>query len=397
MNDPLITTQAEFDNLCTRIQKEGLVAFDTEFVSEYTYRPELCLLQFALENECVAVDPQKVDNLSSWWDIMLDNETTVVVHGGQAEIRFCIAATGKLPQKLVDIQLAEGIRSPSYPIGYSTLIDRVLGIKPKGKETRTDWRRRPLSEKQIEYAIEDVDHVLEVWEIQKKDLIRLGRDKWAEEEFVRLGQDVYEEYYRDPWVKLSGIHRLRGKRLAIAIEIAIWRQELAERTNKPLRKILRDDLIIEIANRNPRTAKDFESSREFNRNDYRKLIPDLLAVVKRGAEKSLDELPKVNSKKNVDKKKDEFVLGQLLGLALSNRCAEVNISKQIVGTSADLREFVQWHIEDQCEGPKPAMAKGWRAEVCGDLLGDLLDGHISLRVSDPGSSHPLTFEKTEEN
>jgi ribonuclease D len=397
MKNQLITNQSEFEKLCNQIREEGIVAFDTEFVSEYSYRPDLCLLQFAAGGHSVVVDPQKVEDLSSWWDIMRDDQTTVVVHGGQAEIRFCIAATGKLPEKMIDIQLAEGIRSPSYPMGYSSLIDRVLGIKAKGKETRTDWRRRPLSENQIFYALEDVDHVLDVWNIQKNSLEELGRLDWATDEFKRLGEDVYEEFYRDPWVRLSGIHRLKGKRLSIAVEISKWRQDLADSTNRPIRKILRDDLIIEIANRHPKTAKDFESSREFSRNDYRRLIPDLLKVVKQGAEKSLDELPKFLGKKNIDKKKDEFVLGQLLGLALSNRCAEMNISKQIVGTSSDLREFVQWHIEgrnvEENGESTPSMAKGWRALVCGNILGDLLDGRISLRVADPGSSHPLAFEE----
>lgn len=393
MNQSLIVTQSEFEDLCKEIVETGIVAFDTEFVSEYSYRPELCLLQFSFNNKNLAVDPQKVEDLSSWWDIMLDEETTVVVHGGQAEIRFCIAATGKLPNNLVDIQLAEGIRSPSYPMGYSALIDRVLGIKAKGKETRTDWRRRPLSDNQIFYALEDVDHILDVWNIQKSSLEELGRLDWATAEFKRLGDDVFEEFYREPWVRLSGIHRLRGKKLAIAVELSKWRQDIAESSNRPLRKILRDDLIIEIANRNPKTAKDFESSREFTRNDYRKMIPDLLKVVKHAVELSADDIPTISSKKNVDKKKDEFVLGQLLGLALSNRCAEMNISKQIVGTSADLRDFVQWHVEMKRKGPRPGMAQGWRALVCGNILGDLLDGRISLRVADPGSSHPLAFEQ----
>src|SRR5436305_1017745 len=116
MTNRLIVDQAEFEELCDHIRRVGEVAFDTEFVSEFTYRPNLGLLQFATRERCVAVDPYQVQDLGSWWGVMTDPDTTVVVHGGREEVRLCVTHTHLRPRKLVDVQVAEGMRSPSFPL-----------------------------------------------------------------------------------------------------------------------------------------------------------------------------------------------------------------------------------------------------------------------------------------
>ena len=176
----LISNHEDFAELCDHIREAGVVAFDTEFVSESTYRPELGLLQFATDERSVAVDPLAVSDLSMWWDIMSDDQTTVIVHGGQAEIRFCLHMIGKPPRKLYDIQLAEGFRGRSYPLSYAAIVQRVLNQHVDSSQTRTDWLRRPLSNDQLKYALEDVDYVLEIWRKQTTWLKKHGRLDWVE-------------------------------------------------------------------------------------------------------------------------------------------------------------------------------------------------------------------------
>ncbi len=136
-----------------------------------TFRPELCLMQFCAAGETVGVDPFELTDLTPWWDLMTDDRTTVIVHGGQAEVKFCLEATAQAPRRLVDVQLAEGLRSTSYPLGYDALVQRVLNVRPqKGSQTRTDWRRRPLSADQLDYALRDAEFLPKIWEIQRKDL-----------------------------------------------------------------------------------------------------------------------------------------------------------------------------------------------------------------------------------
>lgn len=393
MDDRLIVDQAGFDALCTHIRGAGLVAFDTEFVSEDTYRPELCLLQFATADRCVAVDPYEVKNLDPWWEIMTGDETTVVVHGGQAEIQFCLTYSKKRPQKLVDVQLAEGMRTTSYPLGYTALVGRVLDVKVHGKETRTDWRRRPLTPRQIEYAVEDVKFMLAIWEKQRKSLERMKRLTWAEAEFQRMIEELDSDASREGWRRLSGIHKLNRQELAIAVELWRWRDEESQRTNRPVRRTLRDDLIVDLAHRQPKTTQELLSVRDMNRSGYKRDAPAMMECIERALALPESEWPKRSTSPRQDKNPDEQVLGQLLAIALSNRCAQENVARQLVGTSSDLRHLVRWHVFGETNGPEPRLLTGWRAEVCGNLLHDLLDGKISLRVADPKSDWPLAFDE----
>ena len=211
MSVQLIQSQHEFLDVCQHIRESGRVAFDTEFVSESTYRPALGLLQFATETKACAVDPLVLDDLTPWWNIMADPDTEVVVHGGQAEIRFCLHAIGRAPDRLFDIQVAEGFRSRSYPLSYSAIVNRVLSKRVDGSQTRTDWTRRPLSSDQLRYALEDVTHVLEIHDRQCQWLKKHCRLEWATSEMQRLVDDISADDKTPPWQKISGTHKLSRK------------------------------------------------------------------------------------------------------------------------------------------------------------------------------------------
>ncbi len=386
----LITDQTHFDELCEHIRQAGEVAFDTEFLSEHTYRPELCLLQFATRESSAAVDPFEVRDLSGWWKLMASPTITVVVHGGREEVRFCLWNAGARPGKLFDVQIAEGLMSRSFPLNYNAIVGRVLNLRTHGKETRTDWRRRPLTDRQIAYAIEDVEHLLEIYTKQSQLLATRGRTSWAQAEFDRFVSDLEQEPNRENWRRLPGSQSLSSRELAIARELYQWREQEGLRRDKPVRKVLRDDLIIELAHRQPRDIADLLATRDMNRSDYKRAAPEMLAAVERGLALRGDQCPDV---KRTDKDQDEQILAQLLAIALANRCAQVDVALGLVGTTADLRHLVRWHVYGDKSGDTPRLMQGWREEVCGDLLTDVLAGRIALRVGDPRSDHPLIFER----
>lgn len=392
MTDHLVTTQSEFDELCSHIRDAGTVAFDTEFISENTYRPQLCLVQLATRDTCVAVDPFEVD-LSRWWDIMVDNQTLVVVHAGREETRFCLTHCGSPPRKLWDIQIAEGLRCSNYPLSYERLITRVLGHAVSSAETRTDWSRRPLTRRQISYALDDVRYVLDVLDTQRKWLEEHGRLSWAEEETDRMIEEMVAERGDDTWRKLSGIRRLRPKQLVVARELYQWRNRVADERNQPLRRILRDDLLIDISRRQPQSENELLRSREMGRPNFRRHARDIVACVKRALKLPRDQWPEAF--KSGDSSPDEPVLGKLLAIALANRCAELGLSTGLVGTSNDLKALVRWYNAGCPAERRPKLETGWRSEVCGDLLRQVLEGRVSLRVADPKSDHPLVFEPVE--
>lgn len=387
----LIVEQVDFEHLCDRIRNAGLAAFDTEFVSETYYRPRLCLLQFALpDGESFGVDPFRVTDLSAWWDLMIDDRTTILVHGGREEIRFCQFATSSRPRKLIDVQIAEGLRSRGFPISHTNLVSRVLNHTIQhGKETRTDWQFRPLTEQQLKYALEDVCHLPEIWECQSKSLQKAGRLKWAEAEFERFIDYVLAEEDRDGWVRLPGYGRLSRREMGVARSLYQWRNKEAERLDKPQRRILRDDLLVELAHRQPKNIRELNMTRDLNRRDYQQYAETFLQIIKSAGELSNDLLPEKSSG-HAHPAQDE-VLARILGLALANRCQELGLSMTLVATAADLKDFVRWHVFENRQTEAPRLMRGWRAEVCGQLLADVLDGKVTLRVSDPKSEYPLAF------
>ena len=396
-SNSLITQQSEFEALCDTIRAEGVVAFDTEFVSEFTYRPELCLLQFGTSQGEFAVDPYEIGDLSSWWDLMTDESTRVIVHGGREEVRFCLHAAGKLPQSLVDVQLSEGLLSSGFPLSYQALVQRVINQRSEGKETRTDWRRRPLSSRQLHYALEDVAHLKKIDSTQQAKLKQLGRLDWIEAETDRFLQSIDEAEKMDCWLRISGIHKLSAKERAILKKLASWRDTEASTTNKPLRRVMRDDLLVELARRKPHSANELSATRGMEQSRFKRHTDALLDCIEAGIATPKNEMPMLPAGIRNRKASEEHTLGRLLGVALTNRCAEAGVSMSLVGTTSDLRDFVRWHTEKgtpKSNGDQlPKLASGWRAELCGDLLSDLLNGDITIRVADPHSDHPLVFER----
>lgn len=395
-DDCLMTSQSEFDDLCEHIVEAGIVAFDTEFISEYTFDPELCLLQFATRDRSVAVCPFEVKDLTRWWEIMADDDVTVVGHGAQAEIRFCKVLGDCLPKRLVDVQLAEGLRGTSYPLAHATLTQRVTGRRVRAAHTRADWRVRPLTPQQLEYALDDVEHLLEVWDRQSENLTELGRMEWCLVECDRLVDDVANEANRDPWERVSGIQRLDRRPLAIARELAVWRAGQAKSRNIPTRRVLRDDLLVDISNRQPTTVKDVLVNRDMKRPYYREHADQILAAVDRAREIPDKELPRSSNRRRDNSIAEEQILTKVLNLALANRCAEMNVAPQLVGTSSDIRDLIRWFVTNEQKTSKPRLLEGWRSEVCGNVLTDLLSGRISLRIADPKSDYPLQFTKYSE-
>jgi ribonuclease D len=388
----LITRQEDFNEICEQIRAAGIGGFDTEFVAESFYRPKLCLLQLAWPGETACVDPFQVQDLSRWWDLMTDDQTTIVVHGGREEIRFCHFATGRPPRKLVDVQIAEGLRSRGYPLSYGNLVGRVLGKPVSGKATRTDWMRRPLTKEQVDYAQEDVKYLLDIWDRQARGLQKGGRYDWAMSEFERFVAQVAVDDDGQAWKKLPGVGRLGRREMAVARALFDWREKEAEVTDKPARRVFRDDLIIEMAKRQPTTVRDLNMTRGLIRRDYQRVAEAMIDVINEARSQPESAWPEKPAQRMYPPQ-DE-VLARLLALALANRCHEMGLSMSLVGTMADLNEVVHWHVFDQHQGPVPRLLSGWRAEVCGTLLTDVLDGKILLRVTNPKAEDPVSFEVT---
>lgn len=391
MSDSLVTRQEDFVAVCDAIREAGIVAMDTEFVSENTYQPELCLLQLAVPDRLIVVDPLAVPDLSDWWRIMADDRVTVVAHAARQEVRFCLDFTGSRPGRLWDVQIAEGLRTRSFPLNHERLVSRVLGKKVPGTQSRTDWKRRPLTDRQVDYARDDVRFLLGIHAKQVESLGSQGRQEWAVSEFARMIDEVEAERSEESWWRLSGLNKLDRTSLAVARALYGWRNRCAEELDQPVRRVLRDDLLIDLSKRQPQSGEDVLATRDMNRRNFRRHVDAVAATIREALALPEDEYPE-RPRRGGELHDDEHVLGQLLAMALANRCAELNVATSLVGTSAELKRLIRWHVYGERDGGTPRLCTGWRAEVCGNLLTDVLDGKISVRVGRSGSETPLVFD-----
>ena len=392
MTEHIITTGQELESFAKRLATAPSIAFDTEFVSEHTYLPELCLIQVAAGDELAVIDPLPIGNVDSFWHAVAAAGHETIVHAGREEICFCLDAIGSLPSNLFDVQLAAGLVGYEYPAGYGTLIARVLGKQVHKRETRTDWRRRPLSSNQIQYALEDVRDLTAARDVLRAELVRQGRLSWLADEMAQWLADVQLSRGRERWWRVTGSANLSSRELAIVREIWRWRDDEAQRRDCPVRRILRDDLIVELAKRRATDERQIRAVRGLERRDLQPALAGLSQAIASGLAVPDDECPRPMRRETSS---HLSLVAQFLSSALTSICRSARVATSIVGTAQDVRDLVAWRLAAEGgrePGETPVLARGWRAEVVGQLLDDLLAGKTSIRIRDPRSDEPLSFE-----
>ncbi|MEZ6134198.1 MAG: ribonuclease D [Pirellulaceae bacterium] len=249
MKYTLVNTNEQLPELVQSVASADLIGIDTEFVAEDCYRPDLCLLQVSTRDQVYIVDPKGIADLSAIWELIVSPDRTVIVHAGREEILFAYRATGKIIPRLFDIQIAVGLLGGEYPASYGKLLQRVLGeIVPKG-ETRTDWRKRPLTKAQLEYAALDVLFLPRAFDALTEQLNELGRLSWLTDELARKQANLINYEEQEGWYRMSGVQSLHGKQLGVVRALWQWRDDRAREKDMPARRVLRDDLIVELARR----------------------------------------------------------------------------------------------------------------------------------------------------
>lgn len=386
-----ITTDRQLEEFCQRLTDAPSIAFDTEFVSEHTYRPELCLIQVAAGDSLAVIDPLGIKDVTPFWRLLAAPGHETLVHAGREELLFCLGATGQAPHDLFDIQIAAGLIGYEYPAGYGSLMYKLLGKRLNKGETRTDWRRRPLSSGQIEYALDDVRYLDEMATRLRNRLTELGRISWLADEMTTWQRDVTATRSSERWWKVSGISGLSRRSLAVVRELWRWREGEAERRDCPTRRVLRDDLIIELAKRRNGDVKQIRAIRGMERGDLQRALPVMSAAIERALAIEDDDLPQPQAREGPSQL---AVLGQFLSSALGSICRSAELAPSIVGTASDVRELVAYRLGMSTNaGEPPLLGRGWRAEVVGRLIEDLLDGRVAIRIRDPHADEPLAFEE----
>ncbi len=386
---PLIASSQALGELVAHIRESRRFAFDTEFVSEDTFEPVLCLIQVATATRLAVVDPLRIDDLTPFWDVVNDPSIEVIMHAAGEDLRICRFHTGRVPQRVFDVQIAAGLVGYNYPLSLGNLVNQTLKVSVQGGETRTDWRRRPLSDAQLRYALDDVRYLLELAAFLTDRLTRLDRVDWAETEFATFLDAIDHRADEERWRRLPGLHLLSRRGLESARRLYDWRLEDARRANRPLRSILKDDLLVAVAKRQPANRKDLEALRDFNRHALLSRVPEILDVLLDARNTPEDQLPEPASR-HEDRPGLAMVVS-LLAATLSQSCAQGKVAVALAGGANDLKTLVRWYSDGKPPERTPELLLGWRDEVCGQTLLDVLSGRRAVRIVDPEADVPVAL------
>ncbi|MDA1053081.1 MAG: ribonuclease D [Planctomycetota bacterium] len=387
-----VDNDEQLREFCESAAGAKCLAFDTEFVSEDTYRPHLCLIQVAADDRLAVIDPIAIADVTPFWHLLAKPGHETIVHAGREEFRFCLDAIGQRPTNWFDIQIAAGFVGLEYPAAYSTLISKLVGKNlPKG-ETRTDWRRRPLSDKQLEYALQDVVYLRQIRDILAGRLDELDRREWLADELDSWLQQIEHTENTEQWRRVSGSAGLSARKLAIIREVWRWRDAEAASRNSPPKRILRDDLIVEIARRQTDNVQRIRSVRGMEHRHLQRHLEAIADCVRRAEELPDHECPRP-ARRGEASQPSLVLLGQFLSTALGCICRTSELAPGLVGSVQDTRDLIAHRLGLTNSGDQPPrLSEGWRARVIGPEIEKLLRGELGLRVVDPRADQPLSLE-----
>ncbi len=367
MHESFIDTPEELEALAARLRGSPWLAVDTEFIRERTYFPRLCLIQVANDEEAACIDPLALDELAPLRALLLDASITKVFHAGRQDMEIFLQLWGELPAPLFDTQPAAALLGIGDQVGYGALIQSVLGVELAKDHSRTDWSRRPLEQAQLRYALDDVIYLGRAYRKMVSELERLGRLDWLAPEFAALTDpETYRLEPMEMWKRVKGRQHLKGARLAVLQYLTAWREEQALARDLPRRWVLKDDLLLELARRAPRSKGELARVRGVDGNLVKQHGDALLDRVRQGLALPREQWPREKSRPPKLNAAQEATLDILTG-TLRLIAEEAGLSPQLIASRKDLAALL-------LENPDARLLQGWRRGLAGEPLRELLQG-----------------------
>lgn len=368
----LITGQEALDALCARLKSAEFITVDTEFLREHTYYPQLCLIQVADDTEAHAIDPLEGDlDLTPVYDLMADPAIIKVMHACRQDVEIFFQATGAVPAPLFDSQIAAMVCGFGESAGYETLVKKIVGVSIDKSVRYTDWSRRPLSDEQLDYALSDVTYLRDIYRSLTTSLEGSGRAAWLDEEMAIV--TTPETYRIDPysqWQRLK-LRSNRPRAFAVLREIAAWREIEAQDRNIPKRRVLKDEILLEIAGKPPRDGDAFDklrgAPRGFGRSSAGK---SLLEAIERALALPDDALPEPPA--SGARRKPTPAVAELLKVLLKIRCQETGVAPKLIASASEIEA---WAADP---GSGAAFLSGWRRQIFGNEAEKMLAGTLAL-------------------
>jgi ribonuclease D len=371
----LITTTDELAALCRSLRELPFVTADTEFLRDKTYYPQLCLVQLAGPGTAPsAVDPlAKGIDLSPMFDLFFDDKVTKVFHAARQDLEIVYNLTGKLPKELFDTQVAAMVCGFGDQIGYYNLVNDVCRVKLDKGAQFTDWSRRPLSDRQLFYALDDVTYLRDVYQKLAKNLSDQGRSDWVREEMATLLDPA--TYNNDPdnaWHRIK-LRTDKPQAMLVLKEVCAWREREAQRRDVPRNRVVRDETLADIAIHPPKDANELGAIRGFTPDMARGRIgQSVLEAVARALAQPRSAAPQQEEK--IRFPADMTPVLEMLKMLLRIQCAEHDVAAKLVASSGDLEALA---MDDNADIPA---LKGWRFDVFGREALGLKHGRVALSL-----------------
>ena len=385
----IVRTNDGLAEISEKLRSYERFALDTEFVGERTYLPTLSLVQIATVDWIVLIDPISISNLDPFWELVADPDIEKVLHAAREDLRLACVNSGLAPRSIFDTQVAAGfVGLPQYPISYAKLVEAITGVRLSKSETRSEWDKRPLTPEQIRYAKDDVRYLLEIRNKLGNVIEKLGRTDWFVEEMGRFSDPGY--YITDPedvYLKLRGPRSGMGARqTAVLRAVAAWREREASEMNVPARTILRDETLTEIALRPPTHLSEYKRLRNFPAGDEVTIGPHILAEIQAVRRLTEDELPAPLASLGETETPAQKAFSDL-AFALATIHAQANrLSPELVLSRAAASDLTLGKDAS-------LLLNGWRKDLVGYTLQQLLEGKVDVRIKVEGGVPKLEFNE----
>lgn len=366
----IITSQPALIAFCDQVAKDEYITVDTEFIREKTYFPRLCLLQIAGESEAVIIDPLAEGlDLSPVFALLQKPDLVKVFHACRQDIEIFFLLSGAVPNNIYDTQIAASMCGYGESVSYENLVNKIVGAELDKGSRYTDWAARPLSTRQLEYALCDVTHLRKIYEHLRADLESKGRADWVREEQAHLAEPaLYKTEPADAWKRLR-YGTMRPKNLAILRDLASWREQEARKCDVPRGRVLKDEALLELAVAMPKKPADLARMRSFDKSVSKTRIDEIFAIVERASQIPPSEYPQANK----GSRSPENIVSALamLQLLLKVKADSSGIAAPIIAGKDELEEIAL--------GNNPLA--GWRMDIFGNDADLLVAGKLKLSLN----------------
>ena len=365
----VISTTQDLQTFVAKIKDAKWLAIDTEFLREKTYYAKLCLIQVEADGHRACIDPLSIDDLSAFSELMHSPNIIKVLHAAHQDLEILLEITGKVPAPIFDTQVAASVLGIGDQMGYARLVESMLNVSLAKTQSRTDWSKRPLRDAQLEYAIDDVRYLAQIYPMMLEKLEEQDRLSWLSKDFAKAtNPETYAANPYERWKKVKGNQILKRPQLAILRELAAWREERAEQSDRPRKWILSDDVLLDMARQQPSTVEAIKEIRGINPDRSQKYHDTWLSLIKKGKDTPESEWPELARANKPSPNQNALI--DLLMLVIQIQAKQHKITAAVIATRKRVAEMVL--------AGETSISDDWRGALVNDEIAAVVAGELLI-------------------